>query len=148
MQANMGRLVRLARLPVPLPLGGLTARRSLLSVANLVTAIDSVLGVPVTLRRPLIVADDDPVTLPEMIAALRRGLGRRPGLFSVPAALLEGACRMTGRGDLYDRVAGPLVADASALRSLGWSPSVAALAGLEALMRAEGNGLRTGVSPK
>jgi len=141
-KGNMAQLMRLARLPFPLPLGGLTAQRSLLSVDNLVAAIDCLLAAPGPLRRPLIVADSQPLTLPAMIVAMRNGLGRRPGIFPVPAMLLRAACQAVGRGELYERVAGPLVADASALRSLGWVPPVATSAGLAALMRTDGNGRR------
>jgi UDP-glucose 4-epimerase len=141
-KANMAQLMRLARAPFPLPLGGLTAQRSLLSLDNLVTAVECVLARPGPLRRPLIVADPEPLTVAGMIAALRSGLGRRPGLFSVPSALLRGACRAVGREEVYDRVAGPLVVDSSALHRLGWRPQVSTPAGLAALMRAEGNGRR------
>lgn len=134
-KGNMAQLMRLARLPLPLPLGGLTAQRSLLSVDNLAAAIACVLAEPQPLRRPLIVADAAPLTLPAMISAMRKGLGRRPGLFPLPAPLLRRACRAVGRGEVYDRVAGSLVADASALRRLGWVPTVATEAGLAALMR-------------
>ena len=80
-KGNMAQLMRLARSPYPLPLGGLKARRSLLSLDNLVEAIDAVLAAQEPLRRPLIVADPEPVTVPEMVAAMRRGLGRSPGSF-------------------------------------------------------------------
>src|SRR2546430_8267737 len=43
---NMARLIRLARSPFPLPLGGVSARRSLLSLANLAAAVDCVLAAP------------------------------------------------------------------------------------------------------
>src|SRR4051794_15979193 len=43
-KGNFARLARLAASPYPLPLGGLTARRSILSLENLVSAIDCVLG--------------------------------------------------------------------------------------------------------
>ena len=135
-KGNIAQLMRLARLPFPLPLAGFDARRSLLSVDNLVAAIATVLAAPQPLRRPLIVADPEPLTLPGMIAALRQGLGRRPGLFPLPATLLRHASRAIGQGELYDRVAGSLVAEAAALRSLGWTSTVASDAGLAALMRA------------
>jgi nucleoside-diphosphate-sugar epimerase len=88
-KGNMAELVRLARSRLLLPLGGLTARRSLLSLDNLVAAIDCVLMAPAPLRRPLIVADPEPMTLPEMVTALRRGLGRRPGILPMPQSVLE-----------------------------------------------------------
>ncbi|MPZ55405.1 MAG: NAD-dependent epimerase/dehydratase family protein [Rhizobiales bacterium] len=134
-KGNIASLLRLARLPYPLPLGGLKARRSLLSVDNLAAAIDCVLAASGPLRRPLIVADPEPLALAEMIVAMRNGLGRRPGLFPMPEALLQAICGAAGHADLYRRVAGPLVADASALRGLGWVPTVATQAGLAALMR-------------
>ena len=88
-KGNMARLIELARSPYPLPFGALRARRSLLSLPNLAVAVQSVLNAPGRLDCPLIVADPTPVTLPEMITAMRAGLGRRPGLVSVSPALLE-----------------------------------------------------------
>ena len=134
-KGNMAELLRFARSPYPLPLGLLRARRSLLSLDNLVAAVDAVLAAPERLQRPLIVADPKALTIPEMIAAVRGGLGRRPGLIPVPLALLEAALRATGRSEVYQRLAGSLVADPSALSRLGWTPSVTTPEGLAALAR-------------
>jgi UDP-glucose 4-epimerase len=131
---NMARLIRLARSPWPLPFGALTARRSLLSLDNLAAAVDCVLRAPAPLRRPLIAADPQPLAVAEMIAAMRRGLGRRPGLVPVPAWMLKATLRAAGRADAYERLAGPLVADPAALLRLGWAPPVTAAAGLERLV--------------
>lgn len=134
-KGNMAKLVELARSPWPLPFAGLRGRRSLLSLDNLVAALDCVLAAPAPLRRPLLVADPEPLTLPEMIAALRAGLGRRPLLVPVPEAVLERAFRLAGRSELYRRLAAPLVADPSALLRLGWIPALSAADGLAALAR-------------
>jgi nucleoside-diphosphate-sugar epimerase len=134
-KGNMAELLRFARSPYPLPLGALKGRRSLLSLDSLAAAVDTVLAAPGELRRPLIVADPEALTIPEMIAAVRRGLGRRPGLIPVPAALLETALRATGRMEIYQRLAGSLVADPSALRRLGWTPPVTTADALAALAR-------------
>ncbi|MBV9969625.1 MAG: NAD-dependent epimerase/dehydratase family protein, partial [Xanthobacteraceae bacterium] len=134
-KGNMAQLIRLARLPYPLPLAGLDARRSLLSLHNLAEAIHSVLAAPGPLRRTLIVADDAPVTVPEMISAMRRGLGRNPLLFSLPAPVLRSSLRLVGRDELYDRLTRSLVVDSSALRRIGWQPSVATLGALAELVR-------------
>jgi nucleoside-diphosphate-sugar epimerase len=134
-KGNMAQLMRLARSPFPLPLGKLKARRSLLSVDNLVQAIVTVLSAPEPLRRPLIVADPAPVAISEMLAAMRQGLGRRPGLLPIPPKLLETALRLAGRAEDYHRLAGSLVANPGALQQLGWSPVVDTREGLAALMR-------------
>jgi nucleoside-diphosphate-sugar epimerase len=135
---NMATFVRLARSPYPLPLAGLTARRSLLSVDNLVDAVDAVLTAAAPLRRPLIVADAEHLTMPEMIAAMRAGIGRRPGLMPVPAPLLAMALKAVRRGEWIQRLTGSLMVDASALRGLGWTPRIATPVGLAALMADSG----------
>lgn len=132
---NMAQLMRLARSPFPLPLGSVRARRSLLALENLLTAIETVLAAPGTLRRAFIAADRQPLTVGEMIAAMRRGLGRWPNVFPFPAAMLELLLRAAGRDAIYRRLAAPLVADPSALINLGWAQPVATPDGLADLMR-------------
>jgi nucleoside-diphosphate-sugar epimerase len=135
-KGNMAQLMRLARSPYPLPLRGLKARRSLLSLDNLVGAIDAALTTREPLRRPLIVADPEPVSVPEMVAAMRRGLGRSPRLVPVPAPALRAFLSLAGRPEIYERLTGSLVVDSSALRRIGWQPSTETAAGLADLMRA------------
>jgi nucleoside-diphosphate-sugar epimerase len=137
-KGNMAQLMRLARSPWPLPFGGLKARRSLLAVENLLVAIETVLTASETLRRPFIVADREALTIADMIAAMRRGLGRRPNVFSIPPRLLELPLRAAGRDYAYERLSGSLVADPSALARIGWTPPLTTPAGLAELMRASG----------
>ena len=134
-KGNMAELLRFARLPYPLPLGGLAARRSLLALDNLTAAVEAVLAAPQPLRRPLIVADPDALTIPDMIAAMRRGLARRPGLIRMPPRLLETMLRVAGRAEIYQRLAGSLVAEPTALMRLGWTPPVRTADGLAELAR-------------
>src|SRR5262249_10922003 len=137
-KGNMAQLIKLARSPFPLPLGSLTARRSLLALENLSAAIETVLAAPGTLRRVFIAADPQALTIAGMITALRRGLGRQPNLFPLPPALLEILFRATGREEIYRRLSGSLIADPTALTSLGWAPPLATPAGLAKLMQANG----------
>ncbi len=134
-KGNMGALLELARRPGLLPLGALRGRRSLLALENLAEAVDTVLRAPGPLRRPLVVADPEPVTVPQMIAAMREGLGRGPGLLPVPAPLLGLALRLTGRGEAFERLGGSLVARPEGLTRLGWRPPVETRAGLAELAR-------------
>jgi UDP-glucose 4-epimerase len=135
-KGNMAQLMRLARSPFPLPLASLRARRSLLALENLSAAIEAVLAAPGTLRRVVIAADPQALTVAEMIAAMRRGLGRQPHVFPLPAALIELLLRAAGREEIHQRLSGSLVADSSALISLGWAPPLATPAGLAKLMQA------------
>lgn len=135
-KGNMAQLMQFARSPLPLPVGSLRARRSLLAVENLTAAIETVLAAPGTLRRAFIAADPQALTLAEMIGAMRRGLGRRPNVVPFPVALLEALLRAAGREEIYRRLAGSLVADPAALLGLGWVPPLSTPDGLARLMQA------------
>ena len=124
-KGNMARLIRLARSPYPLPFGALRAKRSLLSIANLSAAVECVMTTRDPLRRPLIVADPDSLTVPEMVAAMRAGLGRAPGLIFVPESVLRFGFWLSGHTELYRRLAEPLVGDPTELLRIGWVPRLA-----------------------
>ena len=135
MKGNLAQLVKLARTPLPLPFSDPNARRSLLSVGNLAAAVATLLAFPGPLRRPLIVADLEALSVAEMIAAMRDALGRRPGIVPFPSSVLKRAMEMTGNAGAYERLACPLVADPSALATLGWSPQISTPQGLRSLMQ-------------
>ncbi|CAA2103837.1 N-acetyl-alpha-D-glucosaminyl-diphospho-ditrans, octacis-undecaprenol 4-epimerase [Methylobacterium bullatum] len=136
-KGNMAALMRLARTPYPLPFANLTGRRSLISVENLSAAIVTVLRHQGPLGRPLVAAEPDALRLPEMIAALRAGLGRRAGLIPCPLSLFGLACRATGRREVFERLSGDLVARSEGLSALGWSPALTSSEGLAALSRSD-----------
>lgn len=132
-KANMAALVKLARLPVPLPLGGLSARRSLLAIDNLSEAVAFALKQACPARRSYIVSDPEPLSVAQMLAAMRSGLGRGPGLTPIPSALLALAARLAGRGGAYERLANGLVASPDALLKAGWRPPAETKAALAQL---------------
>ena len=134
-RGNIAQLMRLARSPFPLPLRSLDARRSLLALENLSAAIETVLKAPGPLRRPFIAADAGALTVAEMIAAMRNGLGRQRRVFPMSPVLLEFVLRLMGQGEIYRRMSGSLVADPSALIALGWTPRVTTSDGLSWLMQ-------------
>ncbi|KQP31838.1 NAD-dependent dehydratase [Methylobacterium sp. Leaf104] len=136
-KGNVATLLQLARSAAPLPFASLDARRSLVSVESLAEAVAVALEAPGPLRRPMIVAEPDALTLGEMVAALRSGLGRRAGLLPAPVALLGLACRLAGQEAAYARLSTSLVARADALPALGWVPGGTARDGLERFARAQ-----------
>jgi nucleoside-diphosphate-sugar epimerase len=138
-KGNMAQLMRLARSPLPLPLRSIGARRSLLALENLSAAVAAVLKAPGQLRRAFITADVETLTVAEMIAAMRQGLGRQPNIFPLPPAVLELLLRSVGQEETYQRLSGSLVADPSVLIGLGWTPPVATPVGLRQLMFASGS---------
>ncbi|MEX0406611.1 NAD-dependent epimerase/dehydratase family protein [Aquibium sp. LZ166] len=115
-------LTRLASLPLPLPLSGLTTRRSLVDVESLAEAARHVLRSPLAPPGVYMVADLNPLTVPEIVAAVRKGLGRGPGVFSVSPSLLRLIARASGQEGLWRRLSEPLLVDPSRLATTGWQP--------------------------
>ena len=70
-------------------------------------------------RRPLIVAEPDALTIGEMLAALRGGMGKSARLWPCPLPLLNMIATVTGKHDVIGRVSRPLVARSDALQDLG-----------------------------
>lgn len=123
-KANMAALLKLARLPVPLPFGGLKAPRSLLAVENLVSAILFALTPACPARQSYALSDPEPISVSGMLAAMRAGLGRGPGLLPVPEAWLRRLARLAGREETFLKLAGSLVARPERLLRAGWQPLV------------------------
>jgi UDP-glucose 4-epimerase len=134
-RGNMHTLERIARLPMPLPLGAFPGRRSLLGLPGLVSAVLHGLSSPSVAGRTFLVADRGPVTLPEIVAALRRGLGRNPGIFALPLTPLAAIAKLAGRSSQWERVTGDLIVDTAALEATGWRPVETAAEGLTRWMR-------------
>jgi len=134
-KGNLASLSRLARRRVPLPFGAIATRRSLCALDGLIDAAALVLERDAAAGQTYLVADRAPIALCDLVAALRRGLGRRPLLVPIPRVVIEYGLRAVGRRAMWERLGGELVVDPARLIALGWTaPDTAA--GLEALARA------------
>jgi nucleoside-diphosphate-sugar epimerase len=135
-KGNLASLARIARSSWPLPFGAMRNRRSLLGRDNLVAAVHLALTTPATLNETYVVADPAPLTIAEIVGALRAGLGRRPGLVPVPPLLLAGPLRAVGRTHLWERLGCNSVVDPAKLLAAGWRPVTETRAGLAAMAQA------------
>ncbi len=136
-KGNFKTLVRLASLPLPLPVKGLTARRSLLGIDNLISAIIFVLDNQRALGQTFLVSDPAPLTLVEILTMLRNTQGRALWLAYVPAFLIRRALILLGYPHLWERIGNNLVVDSSRLESVGWRAPHDTYEGFTAMMRAE-----------
>ena len=119
-----------------LPVGALTARRSLLYVGNLVHALDAALDAPAAPAGIHFVADDETPMVAELAHALGRVLNRPARVVAVPAPLLRLAATLAGRRSAFARIASPLLVDtASFVRATGFAPPFTLAEGLAATAR-------------
>lgn len=117
-------LARAARHRIPLPLGGLANRRSLVFSGNLADLVaTAALEPPAAGSYRLPAAEDFDPTYGELFRAMAAAMGRKGRTFSPPAAPLRLAARLALPADAARRVFEDCVVDGSVLRErLAWTP--------------------------
>jgi len=135
-KGNLASLLRLARMPVPLPFGRLANKRSLLGVDNLIAAVRFALETERAANETFVVSDPKSVSVAEIVAICRAAIGREPNLFSVPPGLFAGLFALAGQQERWNRLAGSLEAPPQKLMAAGWQPVTDTTAGLTALLQA------------
>jgi len=122
-RGNFARLVQLVARGLPLPLGAVRNRRSLIYVGNLVDAITRALDHPAAAGETFMVSDGEDVSTPELVRRIARAFEKPARLLPVPIALLRFGGALIGRSDDVGRLVDDLVVDSSRIRrALGWAP--------------------------
>lgn len=136
-KANFERLMTAVWRGLPLPLGGIHNRRSLVGVDNLASCLERCATHPSAAGQRFIVSDGDDVSTPELLRAMGRALGRPARLLPVPPALLATGLRWLGRGETAQRLCASLAVDSRKLQErLDWSAPHSLEAGLQVTARA------------
>lgn len=116
-KGNFAKLIRAVDRGLPLPLGRVNARRSIVGVRNLADALGTAAVHPDAADRLFHVADPGPApTVRDLVTAIARQLGRSPRLLPVPEGVLRVAGRVFRRSDAIDRLVNSLEVDATAIR--------------------------------
>lgn len=136
-RANFLGLIKAVEKGVPLPLGAVDARRSMVYVGNLADAIRVLATYPAVLDGAYHVTDCDDLSVSQMIRAIADALGKPARLVSVPVSLLRLIGTLTRQSDRIDRLTGPLRVECTRMRSeLGWTPPWQVADGLKETVRA------------
>lgn len=116
---------------VPLPLGAIHNKRSLVALDNLVDLIITCIDHPIAANQTFLVADGEDISTTELLRRMAHALGRPARLIPVPASFLEAGAALLGRRDLVQRLCGSLQVDISKARTLlGWNPPISLDEGL------------------
>lgn len=120
---NFGRLLRLVASGLPLPLGGISNRRSLIARENLVDFIITCVSHPKAAGEVFLVSDGQDLSTTELVRQLAKGMGKRLLLLPVPTGMLKFAATMLGRQSVYQQLCGSLRVDSGKARAvLNWTP--------------------------
>ena len=131
-KANFYSLLKLVSKALPLPLGSIHNRRSMIYVGNLVDALILCATHPAAAGRTYLVSDGEDVSTPQLVKEIAIAMKRPDRVFPFPLSIMRLAARMTGRSPAVDRLTQSLEIDNSKIRKeLGWQPPYSMQQGLQ-----------------
>jgi nucleoside-diphosphate-sugar epimerase len=131
-KANFLTMMRWLYRGIPLPLGAIHNRRSLVALPNLVDFIALCLTHPRAANQTFMISDLHDLSTTELLRGLGEALHRPARLLPVPQGLLNGSLNALGKRGLAQRLCGNLAVNAQpATELLGWKPPLSVLQGLQ-----------------
>ena len=124
-KANFRAMMQSLHRGVPLPLGAIHNRRSLVALDNMVDLVVRCLTHDAAANQTFLVGDGEDLSTTELLRRTALAMGKPARLIPVPAVVMQTAARLFGKGDLARRLCGSLTVDITKNREvLGWTPPV------------------------
>ena len=138
-KANFAAMLNLAKKNLPLPLGAIHNKRSLVALDNLVDLIVTCIDHPKAANQTFLVSDNQDVSTTELLKLMTLAAGKKPWLLPVPMSWLKLAGKLTGKQAVIDRLCGNLQVDITHTKqTLGWKPPVTVEEGIARCFAAKG----------
>jgi UDP-glucose 4-epimerase len=110
---------------IPLPLGALHNRRSLVALDNLVDLIVTCTAHPDAANQVFLVSDDEDMSTTELLKRMAHAMDARTWLIPVPASWIKTGSALLGRSDIAQRLCESLQVDIGKTKQrLQWQPPV------------------------
>jgi nucleoside-diphosphate-sugar epimerase len=136
-RANFRSLLKIVEFGVPLPLGSIDNRRSLVGIGNLVSFIETCMTHPSATGRVWLISDGDDLSTAGLMHKLARLMRRPDRLFPFPPRWLRRVGKIAGLNAQMGRLCDSLMVDATpAFERLGWRPPVSVDEGLAVTVEA------------
>ncbi|CEG56231.1 NAD-dependent epimerase/dehydratase family protein [Legionella fallonii] len=130
-KANFLKMLQLVDKGLPLPFGKIENKRSFIYIDNLVSAICTVIDAPRAANQLYLVADDNSLSLTNLLQVIAKEMNVKLRLISIPANLLMWLFKLLGMNGLRTRLLGSLEVSSNKIKSqLGWNPPVSSSEGL------------------
>lgn len=132
-KGNFLNLLKLSRLPFPLPFALVNNKRSMVYLDNLVDLIVTCIDHPNAVNRVFLASDGDDLSLAGLLTLIRASMNKSPLLLPLPMGLFKLLGRLFGKTAVVDRLIGNLQVDSSdAKKYLDWSAPFTAEQGIKA----------------
>jgi nucleoside-diphosphate-sugar epimerase len=120
---NFHRLLKLVDSGIPLPLGGLDSKKSMISLDNLCNLLMKTAKTSLPKYSQLVVSDGFDWSTAELIRLIAKYMGIKSSLFSVPFSVLIAFASLIGKKEEIRKLAVPLRVNGSeTARILNWYP--------------------------
>lgn len=137
-KGNFASMIRLMEKGLPLPLGAVGNKRSLVALDNLVDLIVTCVDNPAAANQVFLASDGQDLSTTELLQGVAHAMGKPARLLPVPAGLLRLGASMLGKRAVAQRLLGSLQVDISKARELlGWQPPVSVEEGLARAVRVD-----------
>ncbi|MDR9425926.1 MAG: SDR family oxidoreductase [Marinobacter sp.] len=131
-KGNFASMIKLVEKGLPLPLGAIHNKRSLVALDNLVDLIITCIDHPAAANQVFLAGDGQDVSTTELLRGVGRAMGKPARLIPVPAGMLMFGAGLLGKKAVAQRLLGSLQVDISKARNLlGWQPPLAVEDGLK-----------------
>ena len=131
-KANFLSMMRWLHKGVPLPLGAIHNRRSLVALDNLVDFIVTCLDHPAAANQTFLAADGEDLSTTDLLRRMGKALGKQARLLPIPEWFLKTGLNAIGKEDIAQRLCGSLQVDINKARNvLGWEPPLSVDEGLK-----------------
>jgi len=124
-RANFLNMMRWLDKGIPLPLGAIHNRRSMVALDNLADLIMICIDHPAAANQTFLISDGVDLSTTQLLARMGQALGKPAWLLPVPSRWLEWGAQLLGQQALSQRLCGSLQVDISKTRQLlGWTPAL------------------------
>lgn len=122
-KGNFASMAKLVEKGLPLPLGAIRNKRSLIGIDNLVDLITRCIDHPAAANQVFLAADGADLSTTELLRGIGRAMGKPARLIPVPAGMLQLGATLLGKRAMAQRLLGSLQVDISkTCELLDWRP--------------------------
>lgn len=135
-KGNFASMQRLVARGLPLPLGAIHNKRSLVALDNLIDLIITCVDHPAAANQVFLVSDGEDLSTSELLRRVGSAMGRPARLLPVPSALMYLGATILGKKAIAQRLLGSLQVDITKARDLlDWDPPISVDEGLRRCLK-------------
>jgi len=135
-KANFQKMIQWVQKGVPLPLGAVNNKRSLVALDNLVDFIVLCTTHSKAANEVFLISDGEDVSTTELLQKVAKAMGKKARLIPVPVGFMIFIAKLVGKEGVANRLFGSLQVDNSKARELlGWKSVITMDAQLKKMVR-------------